>query len=86
MANSYWFLFCFLEFRCKDKDLFCTNKIKTELFLLICKKLLEYGDSVMSALFFCVARKFLPLRHAVIFPMPRVWRGVKEILMLRQSA
>ena len=41
--------------------------------------LLEKGDSVMSAIFFCVARKIFLPRHAVIFSMPRAWRGVKEI-------
>ena len=89
---SFWFVFCcfangqwltangcFLEFRCKDIALFCINKIKWNYFCLFCKILLEKGDSVMSAIFFCVARKFLPLRHAVIFSMPCAWRGVKEI-------
>jgi hypothetical protein len=40
---------------------------------------LEQVDLVMNALFFCVARKFLPLRHGVIFSMPRTRSGVKEI-------
>ena len=45
----------------------------------ICKILLEQVDSVMNALFFCVARKNFLLRHAVIFSMQCACRGVKEI-------
>ena len=32
----------------------------------------------MNALFFCVARENLRPRHAVKFPMPYAWRGVKN--------
>ena len=80
-ANGQWLTAngCFVEFRCKDIALFCINKIKMELFLHICKNLLEYLDLVMNAIFFCVARKIFLLRHAVIFSMPCTRRGVKEI-------
>ena len=40
--------------------------------MLICPRLL----------FFFVARENLPLRHAVIFPLPCAWRGVKIFLNL----
>ena len=36
----------------------------------------------MNALFFCVARKIFLLPHAVIFPLPCAWRGVKILLNL----
>ena len=38
---------------------------------------MERPDSVMNALFFCVARENLRPRHGVIFSMPCAWRGVK---------
>ena len=41
--------------------------------------LLEKGDLVINAIFFCVARKIFLPRHPVIFSMPRTRRGVKEI-------
>ena len=39
---------------------------------------MERGDSVMNALFFCVAREKIRPRHAVKFSMPCAWRGVKN--------
>ena len=46
-------------------------------FACFVKKISEQVDLVMNALFFCVARKIFLLRHAVIFPLPCAWRGVK---------
>jgi len=48
-------------------------------FSLFCKILLKRPNLSENTLYFCVAREnFLP-RHAVNFPMPCAWRGVKEI-------
>ena len=46
-------------------------------FCLFCKILLEHTYLSKIALYICVARENLPLRHAVIFSMPCAWSGVK---------
>ena len=46
-------------------------------FCLFYKILLEHTYLSKIALYICVARENLPLRHAVIFSMPCAWRGVK---------
>ena len=74
-------MFCFwFVFRCKDIALFYNNKIKTELYFLICKILLEQVDLVMNAIFFCVARKIFLPRHPVIFSMQCACRECKRNL------
>ena len=46
-------------------------------FCLFCKNILEHTYLSKIALYICVARENLPLRHAVIFSMPCAWSGVK---------
>ena len=47
-------------------------------FSLICKKLFVSQFLPPCHSYFFMARKIFLPRHAVIFPMPCVWRGVKE--------
>ena len=71
-ANGQWLTAngCFVEFRYKVIALFCNNKIKMNLFSLICKKLLESRVSAgFRYIFFLWRKNFLP-RHAEIFSLP----------------